>query len=202
MGDESPYSLTPGLARSATQALANALARGFWNMSARGLENIPASGPVIVAANHIALVDGVFLILAASLRRYTLGLAKAELYRIPLLGWYLKRAGVIPVDRKGDVLAMRHAIAVLRAGACLALFPEGTRSKTGQPLPPRAGVGFLAGHSGALVVPARLISTDRWPFTRRVEVRFGLPLGFQGDVNDRRDCQAFARKVMASVFAL
>ena len=167
-----------------------------------GLEHLPAGGPVILAGNHVSLLDGPLLALAASPRRYVRFLGKAELFRVPVLGWYLARSGSVPLDRRGDVVAMRAALEILRGGGCLALFPEGTRSRTGLPGRPRAGVGFLAGLGGAVVVPARILNTGAFPWGRPLEVRFGAGLSFAGDARDREQCLAFAQRVMERVFAL
>ena len=124
------------------------LVRSGWQFAVSGLEHLPREGPLIVAGNHVDLIDGPLLAMAASSVRYMHFLGKAELFSIPILGWYLKRAGAIALDRHhGGVAAMRAAIDVLRRGGCLGLFPEGTRSKTGLPGRPKGGIGFLAGQS-------------------------------------------------------
>lgn len=179
------------------------LARAVWGFRVSGLEHLPPRGPLIVAGNHVSLLDGPLVAMGASPLRYMRFLGKAEIFKVPLLGWYLRKAGAIPLDRKkGDVAALRAALDILGSGGCLALFPEGTRSKTGRPGRPKAGVGFLAGQTGATVVPARLINTDRFPRGRPLEVRFGPGLKFCGDSSDREECLAFAEKVMERVFAL
>jgi 1-acyl-sn-glycerol-3-phosphate acyltransferase len=174
-----------------------------WRLKVSGLEHVPARGPVIIAGNHISFIDPPLVGWAALPKRSLRYLAKMELFRIPILGWFLRNVGAIALDRsRADVAAVRTALEVLGRGRCLLVFPEGTRSKDGRPLRPRSGVGFLAGKSGAPVIPARVVNTDRLLSLRPLEVRFGEPLRFSGDPGDRGQCQAFAELVMKRVFSL
>lgn len=187
--------------RRVTQALVAAAAR-LLGLRVSGLERIPERGPLLICGNHVSNLDGPVLMVAVGRRRFVRGLGKIELYRVPVLGWYLRRAGTIPLDRgRGDVGAMRAALDLLERGGCLAVFPEGTRSKTGLPGRARPGVSFLAARTGALVVPARILGTGRLA-PGGLEVRFGEPLRFSGDPGDRAQCQAFADRVLERVFNL
>lgn len=179
------------------------LMKTFWRLQVSGLEHIPAGGAVIIASNHISNVDPPLVGWAALPKRSLRYLGKRELFRIPVLGWFMRNVGVIPVDRgRADVGAVRTALEVLGRGRGLLVFPEGTRSKDGRPGRPRGGVGFLAGKSGAPVVPARVVNTDRFLAFQPLTVRFGEPLRFPGDPADRGQCQAFAELVMERVFSL
>ena len=163
---------------------------------------MPVNGPVIVAANHVSVLDGPLLAMAVVPSRYLTGLGKKELFAIPGLGWFLRNNGYVPLDRSGDIAAMRWSVELLSSGGCMQIFPEGTRSKDGKPGPAKAGLGFLAGKTGAQVVPARLINTDRILSLSRLEVRFGEPLRFDGDAGDRAQCLVFGQRVMERIFAL
>ncbi|MBI3551471.1 MAG: 1-acyl-sn-glycerol-3-phosphate acyltransferase [Elusimicrobia bacterium] len=178
------------------------LARVVWRLKVSGLENVPREGPLILAGNHVSIADGPLMGMAAAPKRYMRGMGKQELFKVPLLGWWLRNTGQVPLDRSGDVSAMRWAIDLLRSGGCVGLLPEGTRSKDGKRGRPKAGVGFLAGQTGALVVPTRFINTDKFPKPVKLEVRFGPPLRFEGDPGDRKTCLEFAQKVMDRVFEL
>lgn len=188
--------------RHLAQGLASAALRIGGGFKVEGLEHLPETGPVIVAGNHEAYVDGVALGVAAAPKRFVQGLAKKELYRIPLLGWFLRNAGTIPLDRRGDVQAMRAALELLKRGGCLGVFPEGTRSKDGRPGRPKAGVGFLAARSGAAVVPARLRGMRDFPLGRGLRVSFGASLRLEDKRADRTACLAFSEEVMRRVFSL
>jgi 1-acyl-sn-glycerol-3-phosphate acyltransferase len=178
------------------------LARGIWRFKITGLEHVPAEGPVILAGNHVSNLDGPLLAMAAVPTRYLRGLGKKELFNIPVLAWFLRNNGYVPLDRSGDIGAMRWAVALLKSGGCMQIFPEGTRSKDGRPGSPKAGLGFMAGRTGAQVVPARVINTNRFLSLARLEVRFGPAMRFEGDPGDREACVAFGRAVMDRIFSL
>ena len=81
-------------------------------------------------------------------------MARETLFRHPLMGAFLRKVGVIPLDReRGDLKAMKTAIHLLQDGAAVALFPEGTRSPDGNLQPPKPGVGFLVAKGNSPVVP-------------------------------------------------
>lgn len=128
---------------------------------------IPRSGPVILAANHISNADAVIIgaWLTPRLGRRIHWLGKKEMFEWPVVGWMARNGGVVPVDRGGaDVEAFRLAQRVLDAGHVLMVFPEGTRSPTGELQVPKDGLAMLALRSGATIVPIGVSNTDRvWP---------------------------------------
>lgn len=188
--------------RRCVSAFVSSALRLIWGLEVEGLEYVPEEGPLIVASNHAAIVDGAIAAVSVAPKRYWLPLTKQEAYRLPVIGWFLRRVGTIPIDRRGDVQALRAALDVLQSGGCLGIFPEGTRSKTGLPGKPKAGVGFLASRSGAPVTPARIFETRRFPLTRSLRVRFGPPMRLDDRDADHAACQAFAESVMERVFSL
>jgi 1-acyl-sn-glycerol-3-phosphate acyltransferase len=186
-------------------------------LDCQGLLHIPRQGPVIIAANHISYFDplclGVFIDAAGRQVRF---LAKSELFRNPLLGFLLRGAGQIPVHRESRDAArsLQDAVAAMRDGAAVVIYPEGTTTRNPDFMPMKAknGVARLAALTGAPVVPvgmwgAHLLFTRGkvGPFRRgiRVVVRAGPPidLGLAPDapleaVNDARD------RVMDAITAL
>ena len=164
--------------------------RSWVRLDCQGLEHIPRQGPVIIAANHVSYFDplclGVFIDAAGRDVRF---LAKSELYRNPLLGWVLRSAGQIPVYRESRDAArsLQDAVAAMREGAAVAIYPEGTttRNPDFSPMKAKTGVARLAALTGAPVVPvgmwgAHLLFTRGkvGPFRRgiRVVVRAGPPM--------------------------
>jgi 1-acyl-sn-glycerol-3-phosphate acyltransferase len=150
----------------------------------RGGERLDPAAAYVFCANHQSHIDTPILLAAIPFPfRFT---AKKELFRIPFLGWHLRRSGHIPIDRKNPhaaVRAMRRASEKLRAGASLAFFPEGGTSLDGAIKPFKAGGFRLAGQAGAAVVPvtirgSRRILAPRTYHVRggRVEVDFGAPV--------------------------
>ena len=156
----------------------------WWGrLEVSGLEHLPTSGPVLLAGNHDSYWDPVAIGIAGLPRRQIRALAKAELWR-PGLATILNGMGQIPIARgAGDVQAFDRAIAELRAGACIGMFPEGTRSM-GRPLRARSGFGRLAEAvpEATLVCAAVQGTVDipRFPAHRpHVRVRFFAPEGGQ-----------------------
>jgi 1-acyl-sn-glycerol-3-phosphate acyltransferase len=142
-----------------------------------GLEHIPESGPVLVVINHCSNVDGMLMI-GYVIPRFGRPFAwpgKAEAMRWPLVGYAMKQNGVFGVRRgAGDLESFRIARQVLDEGRVLAIFPEGTRSRTGALQEAKEGATVLAARSGAPILPIGISGSHRfWP-------RGSLPRPFRG----------------------
>ena len=147
---------------------ARTLARSITRVRVEGaLDEIPDEGPVILAANHISNADAVILgaWLTKRLGRRIHWLGKKEMFDWPIVGWASRNGGVHPVDRgAADIDAFRTAERVLSEGHVLMIFPEGTRSPTGELQKPKDGLAMLALRTGAPIVPIGIADTDRvWP---------------------------------------
>jgi 1-acyl-sn-glycerol-3-phosphate acyltransferase len=151
--------------------------RLLWRRRVRGLENVPPVGtPVIFAANHRSLSDPSDV--GSSLPYPIFYFAKAELFHVPILGWFIRRVNAFPVRRKEhDVGAFKTAIGVLEHGGALMLFPEGGRRyDPNRQWKAKPGVGMLACKTGALVVPVGIKNADRFMRLAPLEVAFGKPI--------------------------
>lgn len=170
-------------------------------ISAIDAEHVPRTGPVIIASNHIAYLDPPALGCVAI--RPVVYMAKKQLFEIPLLRLFIKPLGAFPVDRsRGDVAAMKAALAVLRTGACLGIFPEGTRTGNG-PVPPQVGVAWLAAMSGATVVPAFVSGTAEARRFARITVVFGEPMRLRlGRKATRDELAKWTVELMGRIYAL
>jgi 1-acyl-sn-glycerol-3-phosphate acyltransferase len=119
------------------------LAVWWGRLEVTGLEAMPLTGPVLLAGNHDSYWDTVVIGLAAMPRRQIRALAKSTLWK-PGVSRVLDGMGQIPIDRgRGDMGALDRAVEELEAGACIGVFPEGTRS-LGRELRGRSGIGRLA----------------------------------------------------------
>jgi 1-acyl-sn-glycerol-3-phosphate acyltransferase len=161
-------------------ALCTPIVRWWGRLEVSGLEHMPLTGPVLLAGNHDSYWDPIAVGLAALPRRQIHALAKSSLWK-PGIGKVLDGMGQIPIDRgQGDARAMDRAISDLRAGACIGIFPEGTRSK-GRTLRARSGFGRLAAEvPEAQVVCVAVTGTvdiPRFPKRPRVTIRFFTPAG-------------------------
>ena len=193
-------------------------ARLFANVRVEGLENVPRTGAVILAINHISNFDPVVTgawITPGLRRRRIHWLGKRELFDWPVVGWLCAHCGVHPVERgTADVDAYRLATRVLEAGCVLLIFPEGTRSPTGELQEAKDGLAALAMRTGALIVPIGVNNSDAvWPksqrlprpFPRRtITVRIGEPFTADRLVatgTDRRAAKTLATTAIMSRIA-
>lgn len=186
---------------AASRVVITALLRIAWRLRVVDAHHIPPTGPVIVACNHVSYLDPPAL--GAATPRPLAYMAKRELFDIPVLGTLIAWLGAFPVDRKrGDIAAVRAAARVLESGACLGIFPEGTRNTSGA-VPAQLGVALLAALSRATVVPAYVSGTSQAKRLRRITVTFGEPIRFTGNRKASRDDLAnWTKELMDRIYAL
>lgn len=146
----------------------------------RGKENIPSQGPLLVVANHLNLTDPPLL--GVSLSRKVIFMAKEELFRSRLIGYFMRGFGAFPVHRgKLDREALRQADQSLAQGLALVMFPEGKRSRHAQLQPAFPGSTLIALHSGVPILPIGITGTEKikgltWLLRRpQITVNIGHP---------------------------
>lgn len=144
----------------------------FFRLEVEGLENVPQDRGHLLACNHLSDWDPVMLALAFPGQvRY---MAKAELFRIPVLGFVIRKLGAFPVERgKGDIGAIQNAAEIVRSGGVLGIFPEGGRSKDGKFHKLKSGAVVVASQTGGDILPAAILYGGRRFLRRRVTVKFG-----------------------------
>jgi 1-acyl-sn-glycerol-3-phosphate acyltransferase len=160
-------------------------ARIWFRPVVTGSGSVPSRGPVILAINHLAVIDS--FVVALLVPRRVAFLAKAEYFEGGRAVLF-RALGALPVRRqhsRAALAALEAAGEVLARGEAFAIHPEGTRSLDGRLHRGRTGVAQLALSSGAPVVPVAVIGTDkaqppgtRFPRPRRIAIRFGEPLDF------------------------
>ncbi|HEY9276137.1 MAG TPA: lysophospholipid acyltransferase family protein, partial [Candidatus Nanopelagicaceae bacterium] len=153
--------------------LLNLIVKKDW----RGAENLPRSGAAIVVCNHLSYLDPLtfthFLYNNGRAPRY---LGKEAVFKVPFIGWFIKQAGQIPVKResKDAVLGFEHAIAVLKAGHLLGVYPEGTltRDENLWPMRAKTGVARLAIMTGVPVYPCASWGPEKIipPYGRKIRL--------------------------------
>ena len=193
--------------RTRTYRIAMALNRpvAWWGrLRVEGLESLPPEGPLLLVGNHDSHWDPVMVGVSAIKRRQIRALAKSDLWKIKLLAPILDGMGQVPIVRgAGDKEALAKAVEVLQAGACIGVFPEGTRSR-GKVLRARSGLGRLA-----LEVPEAHVSlvaiegtSDLTGFPRRprLRLRFFDPAG--GQPRPDEDPAELSARLLAEIRAL
>jgi 1-acyl-sn-glycerol-3-phosphate acyltransferase len=201
-----------------SRAVAGPFLHILWRPQITGGENIPPAGGAILASNHLSIVDSVFLPLLLS-RPVTFA-AKSEYFTGTSLsqrfaGAYMRATKQLSVERASTRSAqdtLQSALDLLKAGELFGIYPEGTRSPDGRLYRGRTGVGWLALASGLPVIPVAMVGTDRVlppghsiPSLRRVGVRVGKPLTFEGYQDMRpaaRARRAVTDEVMEAIHAL
>ncbi|WP_232696299.1 lysophospholipid acyltransferase family protein [Brevibacillus daliensis] len=149
------------------------LLRIFYKYEVVGSHHLPTTGPVILCANHISNWDPMSL--GGAVERQVCYMAKAELFDIPVVSYLVKEFGAFPVKRGGgDRAAIRATMQILDEGKVFGIFPEGSRSKTGEVGEGKSGVALFALKSDAAVVPVAIIGPYR--LFRKVKVVVGKPL--------------------------
>ncbi len=116
--------------------------------------NEPLEGNFVLVCNHTAAADPI--VICSTMKSQVRFMAKKELFKIPILGWFFNEVGCYPVNRGGsDVNALRTTINLLREGSSVGIFPQGTREPCIDPADAhvKSGVGLIVAKSGADVLP-------------------------------------------------
>lgn len=147
------------LVRHILLAIIRLLVYFFVEIKAKGLENIPNKGAILMVANHLGDADA--MVGAACIRRFSDPVAKAELYKIPILGILMHAYGVIWIHRgRPDRRALRAALQGLNEGRMVSIAPEGRESVTGALEEGTNGAAFLALKANAPIVPVTFTGTE------------------------------------------
>ncbi len=191
--------------------LVRSLARLYFRIEVVGAERVPLESPLVVASNHLSVLDPPLI--GCVCPRELRYLAKAELFRYGLFTKLIRRLGAFPVERgTADVGAIKTALELLKGGHAVLIFIEGTRGDGRYLLPPNAGATLLARQSGAPVLPTAIIGTERawrkgarFPRPAKVKVAFGEPIAYHslfGGRTDRQARDAFTDYVMERIYEL
>jgi 1-acyl-sn-glycerol-3-phosphate acyltransferase len=159
--------------------LLTVLTRRDWS----GMEHVPDTGGAILVANHMSHADPLIVAhYVYDAGRWPQFLAKASLFRVPVLGWMLVRVRQIPVHRGtvDAVRALEDAIKAVKSGAAVIIYPEGTTTKEPDlwPMRGKTGVARLALLTGAPVIPIAMWGPERIfdPRTKKLRLRPRTPV--------------------------
>jgi 1-acyl-sn-glycerol-3-phosphate acyltransferase len=187
---------------------------GLWLCGIRfkvaGREHLPLDRAAVYCSNHESNVDPPLLFTALHPRMHIL--YKHEIDQIPVLARAFRMGGFIPIDRRNKESAMRaieKGAASIRAGSSFLIFPEGTRSRTGEMLPFKKGGFVMAIKAGAPIVPVA-ISGGRAAMQRgsaiirpvTISIRVGPPIETADvDLDDRDQLIGLVRERIAGLLA-
>ena len=167
-----------------------------------GLEDLPEEG-ALLCANHASGWDPILIALNLPKDARLTVMAKDQLFRIPLLGFFLKKLGIFPVKRGGnDLTAMKTAMKVLSGGNRLLVFPEGTRVEEQGEVEAKGGVTMMATRTGVPMVP--VYCGGKHKFFRKTTIVFGKP--YVPVIAGRRptpdENRAIAQEILERIYAL
>ena len=144
----------------------------MYKIKFEGIENIPKDGGYIIACNHLFYFDPILLSLRVSDTIFYLG--KAELFDLPLVGWAFHAIGGIKVSRgAGDTSTMDKCVELSKENKIIGVFPEGTRSKDGNPGRPKSGMSVIAKMTEYDILPCAIKSSGPLKFRSEITVCYG-----------------------------
>lgn len=183
----------------------------FCRLHIEGRDHAPRQGGYVLTCNHTMGPD--FMVVGYASPHQIYFMAKQELFEIhPMLTWLLNQCGVFPIRRgETDMAAVNHAIDLVKSGHALGMFPEGTRSRSGQLQRGRSGAARIAIQTQTPVVPAFVANAEsifersNWLSLKRrvlVTVRFGAPLTPPTNQDDSRALRTYTRQIMQAIAEL
>jgi len=150
----------------------------FIRVKCVGKENIPKNEGYMLCANHTSIAD--MFVIAVPFKNQICYMAKEEIFKLALLKWFFEALGCFAVKRgKGDTGAIDMACSVINEGKVLGIFPEGTRSKTGELGKVRSGAALIAMKTKATIVPVSIrYSTKTFKLFCKATIRIGKPIPY------------------------
>lgn len=174
--------------------------RTYCRASWHGRENVPSEGPVILASNHASFFDPPLI--GCSLPREICYLARESLFHFGPFGKIISALNSIPVDRDGGgAKGLKMILSKLQEGAGILLFPEGTRTTTGDLLEAEPGIGLTILKTDAPVVPVYIEGSfdsfsknDKFPKPKKISVHFGKQIDYHEMRSSFKKASASERK--------
>lgn len=184
---------------SFARAVVKSIFKPWYRIQVLGLENFPKEGGVLICTNHIHNFDPPVVGITAP--RVVHFMAKEELFIVPVLGKIVRMCNAFPVKRgMSDREALRKGLNLLKEGHVLGLFPEGTRSKTGELGKGLAGAGFFATRSNASVIPCAIIGP--YKSLHQLKVVYGVPIEMEELRKSKASAEQVTELIMSEIHKL
>ncbi len=170
-----------------------------YRVKIEGKEHIPKKGKSIVSSNHFSVMDPVLT--AAFLPRKINYMAKEELFSNKFFALILNKLGVFSVKRGGtDIGAIKTALRTLNRGEIFGIFPEGTRSKSGEILEAKPGLAMIAIRAQSPIIPVAIIGNYK-PFSK-IKIKIGKPINlssYYGKKFSTKEYQKLSQDVLDTI---
>jgi 1-acyl-sn-glycerol-3-phosphate acyltransferase len=177
----------------------------LFKIEIKGIENIPEKGALIIASNHISNYDPPAIISFASLKRKDIYvIAKEELFKNKLFGYFLKKMGAIPIDRKNpQISSIKKSIEILNSKKSLLIFPEGTRKKDQQEIKAKDGIAFIAYKSDAKILPVKINIAKNNSKLGKIIIVFDKPFVVERyDFCDKQTLKKISKEIMTKIYSI
>ncbi len=175
----------------------------FW-YKVEGLENIPKNKGVIFCSNHISFLDPILWMIV--LKHRTHFMAKDDLFKNPILKWLLPKLDVFAIKRgTADMQSLNTAVDIIKNNEVLGIFPEGTRSKNGEPGRAKSGVAFISDLAKCDVVPAAIYCKGSIKPFKKIHMIVGKPIPYEEIAftdNDRKNLKRVSHLIMDNIVTL
>ncbi|MFH1514738.1 MAG: lysophospholipid acyltransferase family protein [bacterium] len=173
--------------------------------------NVPSEGGLLLVCNHISHLDPPMV--ATTCRRMVYFLAKKELFMGFIVGWFMRNSGQVPVHRGKGKDAVDAAVDLLNKGRCICIFPEGTRSRTGEMMRPHTGIVVIASQVNVPIVPILVEGTfkmmppkAKFPkLFSKMRITYGEPFYLteeEKDLNSKEKMRETADMIMSRIRTL
>ena len=187
---------------NAVSALLKWLLARMFKIEISGEDHIPSEGACVACLNHISMFDP--LVASVAIPRPIRFIGKQELFKIPVVGWYLKSINVIPVKRgSGDIGAVKASLRALKEGEVLGIFPTGTREKKHPDAQPKPGAALMALKADVPVIPIHIEASYR--IFSKVYITVGEPVDlseYSGRKPTQEELGEAACKIYSAIKAL
>ena len=192
------------LARRFIKAVLGPYMRLFHALELQGAEHIPARGPAIVVLNHASLLDVPALMVLDPFPN-TATVVKASMFKVPIVSWFLRQWGAIPVERQGrDSSGVRTMLGVLRSGGVMAVAAEGRRTRSGRLEAINPVLARIAAGANVPILPVGIQGSFKalppgavLPRPRKIMVRVGPSFRLAPGADPAEAAQRIQREIAA-----